>query len=65
MPRIRWLLIWLCFLANAIGYIDRANLAIAAKGIQSEMGIDPAQMGLILSALMALPVSTPVFIDTM
>ena len=23
MPRIRWLLIWLCFLANAIGYIDR------------------------------------------
>ena len=34
MPRIRWLLIWLCFLANAIGYIDRANLAIAAHGIQ-------------------------------
>ena len=50
MPKIRWLLIWLCFLANAIGYIDRANLAIAAKGIQAEMGIDPAQMGLILSA---------------
>jgi D-galactonate transporter len=50
MPKIRWLFIWLCFLANAIGYIDRANLAIAAKGIQSEMGIDPAQMGLILSA---------------
>ena len=50
MPRIRWLLIWLCFLANAIGYIDRANLAIAAHGIQAELHIGPAEMGLILSA---------------
>jgi D-galactonate transporter len=50
MPRIRWLFIWLCFLANAIGYIDRANLAIAAHGIRAELGIDAAQMGLILSA---------------
>jgi sugar phosphate permease len=50
MPRIRWLLIWLCFLANAIGYIDRANLAIAAHGIRAELGIDATQMGLILSA---------------
>jgi ACS family D-galactonate transporter-like MFS transporter len=50
MPRIRWLLIWLCFLANAIGYIDRANLAIAAHGIQAELHIGAAQMGLILSA---------------
>jgi ACS family D-galactonate transporter-like MFS transporter len=50
MPRIRWLLIWLCFLANAIGYIDRANLAIAAHGIRAEMGIDATVMGLIFSA---------------
>ena len=50
MPRIRWLLIWLCFLANAIGYIDRANLAIAAHGIRAELGIDATQMGFILSA---------------
>ncbi len=50
MPRIRWLFIWLCFLANAIGYIDRANLAIAAHGIQAELHIGAAQMGLILSA---------------
>ncbi len=50
MPRIRWLLIWLCFLANAIGYIDRANLAIAAHGIRAELGIDAGTMGLILSA---------------
>jgi sugar phosphate permease len=50
MPRIRWLLIWLCFLANAIGYIDRANLAIAAHRIGVELSIGPAEMGLILSA---------------
>jgi MFS transporter, ACS family, D-galactonate transporter len=50
MPRIRWLFIWLCFLANAIGYIDRANLAIAAHGIRAELGIDAGTMGLILSA---------------
>ena len=50
MPRIRWLLIGLCFLANAIGYIDRANLAIAADGIRAELHIGAAQMGLILSA---------------
>lgn len=50
MPRIRWLFIWLCFLANAIGYIDRANLAIAAHRIGLELNIGPAEMGLILSA---------------
>jgi len=61
MPKIRWLMIWLCFLANAIGYIDRANLAIAAPMIRAELGIDAAAMGLVLSAffwtyaLMQLP----------
>jgi ACS family D-galactonate transporter-like MFS transporter len=61
MPKIRWLIIWMCFLANAISYIDRANLAIAAPSIRLELGIDAAQMGLVLSAffwtyaLMQLP----------
>ncbi|MEO8300778.1 MAG: MFS transporter [Rhizomicrobium sp.] len=50
MPKIRWLIIWLCFLANAISYIDRANLAIAAHDIQAELGINAAEMGLVLSA---------------
>lgn len=50
MPRIRWLIIWMCFLANAISYIDRANLAIAAHDIQTELGINAAEMGLVLSA---------------
>jgi len=50
MPKIRWLIIWLCFLGNAISYIDRANLAIAAPAIRAELGIDAAAMGLVLSA---------------
>jgi sugar phosphate permease len=50
MPRIRWLIIWMCFLANAVSYIDRANLAIAAPAIRAELGIDAAAMGLVLSA---------------
>jgi sugar phosphate permease len=50
MPKIRWLIIWMCFLANAISYIDRANLAIAAPRISAELGIDAAEMGLVLSA---------------
>ena len=50
MPRIRWLIIWMCFLGNAISYIDRANLAIAAPAIRAELGIDAGAMGLVLSA---------------
>lgn len=50
MPKIRWLMIWMCFAANAISYIDRANLAIAAPGIRAELGINAAEMGLVLSA---------------
>src|SRR3978361_1336035 len=61
MPKIRWLMIGLCFLANAISYIDRANLAIAAPYIRAELGINAAELGLVLSAffwtyaLMQLP----------
>jgi sugar phosphate permease len=50
MPKIRWLMIWLCFLANAIAYIDRTNIAVATPAIRAEMGIDAAAMGLVLSA---------------
>jgi ACS family D-galactonate transporter-like MFS transporter len=50
MPKIRWLIIWMCFIANAISYIDRANLAIAAPFIGHELGLDAAAMGLVLSA---------------
>lgn len=48
--RMRWLIIGMCFLANAINYIDRANLAVAAPHIRAELGLDAAAMGVILSA---------------
>lgn len=50
MPKIRWLIIWMCFFANAISYVDRANLAIAAPFIRHELGLNAAAMGLVLSA---------------
>ena len=51
----------LCFLAIAVNYIDRANLAVAAPQIEKALGIGPAEMGLMLSgffwtyALMQMP----------
>lgn len=48
--KMRWLIIGMCFLANAINYIDRANLAIAAPHIRMELGMDAATMGVVLSA---------------
>lgn len=50
MPKIRWTMIFLCFLANVINFIDRANLAIAAPYISHDLDLGPAAMGLILSA---------------
>ena len=61
MQKGRWLVIFLCFLAVAINYIDRANLAVAAPYIQKELGLGSGQMGLLLSgffwtyALMQMP----------
>ncbi|MFK0344246.1 MFS transporter [Pseudomonas asiatica] len=46
---MRWMMVFMCFLAIAISYIDRANLAVAAPDIQRDLGIGPAQMGLLLS----------------
>lgn len=61
MQKGRWLVIFLCFLAVAINYVDRANLAVAAPYIQKELGLGSGQMGLLLSgffwtyALMQMP----------
>jgi ACS family D-galactonate transporter-like MFS transporter len=61
MRKMRWVVILLCFLAIAVNYIDRANLAVAAPEIEKALGIGPAEMGFILSgffwtyALMQMP----------
>ncbi|MCC8402510.1 MFS transporter [Paraburkholderia sp. MMS20-SJTN17] len=61
MKKMRWVVIFLCFLAITVNYIDRANLAVAAPQIEKALGIGPAEMGFILSgffwtyALMQMP----------
>jgi ACS family D-galactonate transporter-like MFS transporter len=40
----------MCFLANVINFVDRANLAIAAPSIRADLGLDALGMGLVLSA---------------
>ena len=49
MPRARWTMILLCFLANTVNYIDRANLAVAGPSIRHDLGLDAAVFGVILS----------------
>ncbi|MDR3097207.1 MAG: MFS transporter [Paraburkholderia sp.] len=59
--KARWMVVFFCFLAIAVNYIDRANLAVAAPHIMKEFGLGPASMGLLLSgffwtyAVMQLP----------
>lgn len=49
MPPARWTMILLCFLANTVNYIDRANLAVAGPSLRHELGLDAAVFGVILS----------------
>src|SRR5581483_11533988 len=45
-----WAMIVLLVVSVAINYIDRSNLSIAAPLLKAEMGISPAQLGLLLSS---------------
>jgi sugar phosphate permease len=38
MRKMRWMVVFLCFLAIAINYVDRANLAVAAPQIEKALG---------------------------
>lgn len=49
-PRLRWLMIGFAFLAVAINYLDRINLAIAAPHIKADLGLSNGEMGVILGA---------------
>jgi len=50
MPRLRWLMILLCFVATTINYVDRAVIAVAAPFMQRDLHLDPAIMGFVLGA---------------
>jgi ACS family D-galactonate transporter-like MFS transporter len=46
----RWVVLWLVFFGIVISYIDRGNLSIAAPSIMRDFRIEPASMGVLLSA---------------
>jgi MFS family permease len=46
----RWVVVALIFVGILISYIDRGNLSIAATSIMRDFGLQPAAMGLLLSA---------------
>jgi len=48
--RVRFGIMVLLFITVVINYLDRSNLSIAAPAMAGELGIDPAEMGLVLSA---------------
>jgi MFS transporter, ACS family, D-galactonate transporter len=48
--RARFIILSLLFVGTAINYLDRTNMAVAASAIQGDLGLDPAMMGLLLSA---------------
>ncbi|GAB3466145.1 MFS transporter [Azotobacter salinestris] len=48
--RSRFFIMLLLFVTVVINYLDRSNLAIAAPLLSRDLGIDPVQMGLVLSA---------------
>ncbi|MFM0058352.1 MFS transporter [Paraburkholderia phytofirmans] len=48
--KFRWKVMGLMFLIAAVSYLDRANLAVAAPVIRSQMHFTSSEMGFILSA---------------
>jgi D-galactonate transporter len=43
-------MLFMAFLATAINYVDRANLAVAMPYVQAELGLSPAASGALLGA---------------
>ncbi|WP_029604248.1 MFS transporter [Kozakia baliensis] len=50
MPRLRWLMIVLCFAATTINYVDRATIAVAAPFMARDLNISPSTLGFLLGA---------------
>ena len=48
--RVRWLLVFLLFLAGMINYMDRAALSVAAPLVVRDLHLDPAQLGVVFSS---------------
>ena len=48
--RVRFLILLLIFLLTTINYADRSTFSIAGDAASEDLGLDPIQMGYILSA---------------
>jgi ACS family glucarate transporter-like MFS transporter len=48
--RIRWLLIGWMFVISAVAYLDRVNISIAGKLMESEFGLSDIQLGWVFSS---------------
>jgi ACS family hexuronate transporter-like MFS transporter len=49
-PRVRWLIAGLMFSAGLVQYLDRSALSIAAPLVSKDLGLDPAELGIVFSA---------------
>jgi ACS family glucarate transporter-like MFS transporter len=47
---IRYLVVWLLFLATTVNYADRATLSIAGSALAKDLALDPVAMGYVFSA---------------
>lgn len=50
VTNIRWLVVWLLFAGGLISYLDRAALSVAAPFLTKDLGLDPAQLGIVFSS---------------
>ena len=48
--RYRWFIIFLLFAITAVNYIDRAAISYAIPAMQRDLGLSPADRGIILGA---------------
>lgn len=46
----RWIILFLLFLANIINYLDRSALSIVAPLVSADLGLSPAEMGMVFSS---------------
>lgn len=50
LKKRRWQMVLLLFIAGIINYLDRSALSVAAPLVSSELGLSPADLGLIFSS---------------
>ena len=48
--RTRFLVVFMLFITVVINYLDRANMAVAAPALRQSFGLDPHELGFVLSA---------------